>query len=94
MRQPCKNDSKRWRGSKQIGGGEGHWRTKHGRCAIGRQGDSALTSCETAIFGKDPNWGRVVAAAGYSGADIDQDKISLKFLIIKMRSCLLIQDGS
>jgi len=34
---------------------------------------------KTAIFGKDPNWGRVVAAAGYSGAQIDQDKISLKF---------------
>src|SRR5659263_772746 len=34
---------------------------------------------KTAIFGKDPNWGRVIAAAGYSGADIDQDKISLKF---------------
>ena len=34
---------------------------------------------KTAIFGKDPNWGRVVAAAGYSGADIDQDRISLKF---------------
>lgn len=34
---------------------------------------------KTAIFGKDPNWGRVVAAVGYSGADIDQDKISLKF---------------
>ncbi len=34
---------------------------------------------KTAIFGKDPNWGRVVAAAGYSGAEIDQDKISLKF---------------
>lgn len=34
---------------------------------------------KTAIFGKDPNWGRVVAAAGYSGADIDQDKISLTF---------------
>lgn len=34
---------------------------------------------KTALFGKDPNWGRIVAAAGYSGADIDQDKISLKF---------------
>lgn len=34
---------------------------------------------KTAIYGKDPNWGRVVAAAGYSGADIDQDRISLKF---------------
>lgn len=34
---------------------------------------------KTAIFGKDPNWGRVVAAVGYSGAEVDQDKISLKF---------------
>ncbi|MDO8727156.1 MAG: bifunctional ornithine acetyltransferase/N-acetylglutamate synthase [Candidatus Methanoperedens sp.] len=34
---------------------------------------------KTAIYGKDPNWGRVVAAAGYSGAEVDQDRISLKF---------------
>ncbi|MEL4305589.1 bifunctional ornithine acetyltransferase/N-acetylglutamate synthase [Methanococcoides sp. LMO-2] len=34
---------------------------------------------KSAIFGKDPNWGRVVAAAGYSGADVDQSKISLAF---------------
>jgi glutamate N-acetyltransferase/amino-acid N-acetyltransferase len=34
---------------------------------------------KTAIFGKDPNWGRVVAAAGYSGAEVDQNRISLKF---------------
>ncbi len=34
---------------------------------------------KTAIFGKDPNWGRIVAAAGYSGAEVDQNKISLRF---------------
>jgi len=34
---------------------------------------------KSAVFGKDPNWGRVVAAVGYSGADVDQDKISLSF---------------
>ncbi|HIH44376.1 MAG TPA: bifunctional ornithine acetyltransferase/N-acetylglutamate synthase [Candidatus Methanoperedenaceae archaeon] len=34
---------------------------------------------KTAIFGKDPNWGRVVAAAGYSGADVEQDGITLRF---------------
>ncbi len=34
---------------------------------------------KTAIFGKDPNWGRVVAAVGYSGAEVEQDMISLKF---------------
>ena len=26
---------------------------------------------KTSWFGKDPNWGRVLAAAGYSGADVD-----------------------
>ncbi len=34
---------------------------------------------KSAIFGEDPNWGRVVVAAGYSGADMDQMKISLSF---------------
>ncbi len=34
---------------------------------------------KSAIFGQDPNWGRIVVAAGYSGADIDQEKISLSF---------------
>ena len=34
---------------------------------------------KTAIYGKDPNWGRVVASVGYSGAEVDQEKISLKF---------------
>jgi glutamate N-acetyltransferase/amino-acid N-acetyltransferase len=47
---------------------------------------------KTAIFGKDPNWGRVVAAAGYSGADIDQDKISLKFSDCK-NEVLLVDSG-
>jgi glutamate N-acetyltransferase/amino-acid N-acetyltransferase len=34
---------------------------------------------KTAIFGKDPNWGRVVAAAGYSGAELEQERLSLSF---------------
>ena len=32
---------------------------------------------KTAIFGNDPNWGRIVAAAGRSGAEIDPEKITL-----------------
>jgi glutamate N-acetyltransferase/amino-acid N-acetyltransferase len=32
---------------------------------------------KTAIFGKDPNWGRIVAAAGYSGAELEQERLSL-----------------
>ncbi|HBM15403.1 MAG TPA: ornithine acetyltransferase [Lentisphaeria bacterium] len=33
--------------------------------------------CKTAWFGGDPNWGRVIAAAGYSGASFDPDKVNL-----------------
>ena len=32
---------------------------------------------KTAIFGHDPNWGRILAAAGYSGAEIDTEKVDL-----------------
>jgi glutamate N-acetyltransferase/amino-acid N-acetyltransferase len=34
---------------------------------------------KSAIFGKDPNWGRVIAAAGYSGAELEQERLSLSF---------------
>ena len=27
---------------------------------------------KTAIFGNDPNWGRIIAALGYSGAEVDE----------------------
>jgi glutamate N-acetyltransferase/amino-acid N-acetyltransferase len=33
---------------------------------------------KTAIFGKDPNWGRIIAAVGYSGASIDVEKLEIK----------------
>ncbi|MCK4241596.1 MAG: bifunctional glutamate N-acetyltransferase/amino-acid acetyltransferase ArgJ, partial [Candidatus Atribacteria bacterium] len=32
---------------------------------------------KTAIFGKDPNWGRILAAVGYSGAEVIPDKVDL-----------------
>jgi glutamate N-acetyltransferase/amino-acid N-acetyltransferase len=32
---------------------------------------------KTAIYGEDANWGRVICAAGYSGADIDPERLSL-----------------
>ncbi len=31
---------------------------------------------KSAIHGNDPNWGRVIAAAGYSGAEIDLNRVS------------------
>ncbi len=33
--------------------------------------------CKTAFFGQDPNWGRIVCAAGYSGVSFNPDKIAL-----------------
>jgi len=36
---------------------------------------SNLLKC--AIFGEDPNWGRVVAAAGASGVDFNPDKVDV-----------------
>ncbi|MFM2350498.1 MAG: hypothetical protein RIR04_1464 [Pseudomonadota bacterium] len=34
---------------------------------------------KTAIAGQDPNWGRIVAAIGKSGAAADRDKLTIKF---------------
>lgn len=32
---------------------------------------------KTAAFGNDPNWGRILCAVGYSGVDLDQDKVQV-----------------
>ena len=34
---------------------------------------------KTAFFGQDANWGRILAAVGYSGVTVDQDRIDLHF---------------
>ena len=39
--------------------------------------DSSLV--KTAMFGRDPNWGRIIAAAGRAGVDFDADRIDLYF---------------
>jgi glutamate N-acetyltransferase / amino-acid N-acetyltransferase len=38
-------------------------------------GNSLLV--KTALFGADPNWGRLVAAVGYSRAEVDPDRIGV-----------------
>jgi glutamate N-acetyltransferase/amino-acid N-acetyltransferase len=38
---------------------------------------SPLVKC--ALHGNDPNWGRILCATGYSGADVDPQRISLAF---------------
>ncbi len=37
--------------------------------------ESALV--KTAVFGSDPNWGRIVSAAGYSGVNFEEKQLSL-----------------
>lgn len=37
--------------------------------------DSPLV--KTAIYGADPNWGRIVSAAGYAGVDFEEEHLSL-----------------
>ena len=39
--------------------------------------NSALV--KTAFFGEDPNWGRIAVAAGYSGAELEEEKLSISF---------------
>jgi glutamate N-acetyltransferase/amino-acid N-acetyltransferase len=34
---------------------------------------------KTAFFGQDANWGRIIAAVGYSGAEVDPNRVDLYF---------------
>jgi glutamate N-acetyltransferase/amino-acid N-acetyltransferase len=47
---------------------------------------------KTALFGEDPNWGRIVAAVGYSGAEMDVDKIDV-MLSDNKREVYLVKNG-
>jgi glutamate N-acetyltransferase/amino-acid N-acetyltransferase len=49
--------------------------------------DSALV--KTAIFGADPNWGRIVSAAGYAGVLFEEEHLSLW-----LGDMLLYKDGA
>ncbi|MGZ4864184.1 MAG: bifunctional ornithine acetyltransferase/N-acetylglutamate synthase [Halobacteriota archaeon] len=49
---------------------------------------------KTALFGADPNWGRIIAAVGYSEASIDPALLSLSFSNGKRPPIVLIQRGT
>lgn len=48
---------------------------------------------KAAMFGSDANWGRVLCAIGYSGADVDINKIDVSFKSSK-GEILVCKDGS
>jgi glutamate N-acetyltransferase/amino-acid N-acetyltransferase len=73
--------------AKKIADGEGATKLLECECIGAKsQEDADLASkavissslVKSAIFGEDPNWGRIVAAVGYSGAEMDLDKIEVK----------------
>ncbi len=39
---------------------------------------------KTAMYGNDANWGRIMAALGYSGADIREEKVDISFGKVKV----------
>jgi glutamate N-acetyltransferase/amino-acid N-acetyltransferase len=49
--------------------------------------DSPLV--KTAIHGSDPNWGRIVSAAGYAGVPFDPTR-----LVLRLNGTLLFRDGA
>ena len=49
--------------------------------------NSNLTKC--AMFGNDPNWGRILCATGYSGAELDPAKV-----VVKLCETTVFENGS
>ena len=48
---------------------------------------------KSAIFGGDPNWGRIVAAVGYSGCAMDQNMISVSVSDDNGNEAILVDQG-
>lgn len=74
--------------------GDGEGATKLLECCVSGAKDedtarvvakSVITSSlfKAAMFGADANWGRVLCAIGYSGADVDVNKIDVAFSSVK-----------
>ena len=70
--------------------GDGEGATKLLECKVtgAKDEDTAKTAAKSvicsslvkaAMFGADANWGRVLCALGYSGADIDPEKVGVSF---------------
>ena len=84
--------------------GDGEGATKLLECKVSHGKDEAaaktvaksvITSSllKAAMFGADANWGRVLCAIGYSGADVDVEKIDVAFESAK-GNILVCQNGA
>src|SRR5262249_2540246 len=61
--------------------------TREARLAARAVAGAALT--KAALHGADPNWGRILCAVGYSGAEIDPDLTELQ-----VGEVALVRDGA
>jgi glutamate N-acetyltransferase/amino-acid N-acetyltransferase len=50
---------------------------QHAKIAAKAVAESLLV--KTALFGEDPNWGRIACAVGYSGAEFKMENLSISF---------------
>ena len=48
---------------------------------------------KTAFFGQDANWGRIIAAVGYSGAQMEQDRVEIRFDDVVMAAAGVFAGG-
>ena len=80
-----------------VGDGEGA--TKLLECAVNgaKDEENAKTVAKSvvcssllkaAMFGADANWGRVLCAIGYSGAEVDVSKVNVSFKSVKGEICV------
>lgn len=40
--------------------------------------------CQAAVFGRDPNWGRIACSVGYSGVQFDADQLDISLGVIPL----------
>ena len=84
--------------------GDGEGATKLLECVVSGAKDTATAKTvaksvicssllKAAMFGADANWGRVLCAIGYSGADVDVNKIDVSFKSAK-GEILVCKDGA
>ena len=93
--------------TKQLAKGvikDGEGTTKMIECTVTKAPDKQIarriskavitsTLFKSAIFGEDANWGRILCAVGYSGADFDINFVDV-YLRSKIGSILVCKDGS
>ncbi|NQU32709.1 MAG: bifunctional glutamate N-acetyltransferase/amino-acid acetyltransferase ArgJ [Bacteroidetes bacterium] len=64
---------------------------EYARIMIRKISDSSLV--KTAMFGRDPNWGRIISAAGNAGLPFDYEKIDL-YIGSDKKMILVLEQGS